>query len=137
VNVAQRLLVGLILMIASFFLLWWGSPVQTGTGHPELVFGLAFNLVFALGFILASMALLGLKNDYPGFLSGVVFYFMVGALISVALYVSGTQVGPISLEDAAHPEFWLSWIRVTALWPLELVRQAGIMDYQLLRIGAL
>jgi hypothetical protein len=131
---AQRFLFGLVLMLASFLILWWGSPLRTGAGRPELLYALAFNFVFALGFILAATAALGMKADYPGFLSGVVLYFMVGALVSVMLYVSGTQVGPISLEDAAHSEFWMQWVRVTALWPLELVQRAELMDYHLLRM---
>lgn len=134
-SVAQRLLLGLALMLASFLILWWGSPLRTGAGRPELVYGLTFTVVFGLGFILAAMAALGMKNDYPGFLSGVVLYFMVGALLSVVLYAGGTEIGRISLEDAAHPEFWTSWVRVTATWPLELVRRAELFDYHLLRIG--
>ena len=134
-RVAQRLLFGLVLMLSSFFVLWWGSPVRTGAGQPELVYALAFVVLFALGFILGCMALLGMKDDYPGFLSGIVLYFMVGALISVVLYVSSTEVGSISLEDASHSGFWVHWIRVTATWPLEIVRRAEILDYHLLQFG--
>lgn len=135
-NVPQRLLLGLILIAASFALLWWGSPLRAGAGQPEPIFAIAYVVVFGLGFVVAAMAILGMKADYPGFLSGVVLYFMVGAMVSVVLYVTGTEVGRISLEDAAHAEFWTSWVRVAATWPLEFVRRAELWGYEMLQFEA-
>ena len=128
-NVLQRFILGLVFIAFAFMILWWGSPARTGQALPDMGFALAFVFIFAIGFILASMAVLGMENDYPGFLSGVVLYFMIGALASVVLYVSGTEVGRISLEDAASSNFWMYWVRVAATWPLELVRRADLWEY--------
>ena len=132
----KRLLIGLVFVFCSLVALWIGSPARTGAGEPSLVAALAFVFLFALGFIFVAMGFLGIKDDYPGMLSGLVLYFMVGALISVFLYVRSTPMGPLTLEDAAKGAFWLKWARVTAMWPLELVQRAEILDYHLLRLDS-
>jgi hypothetical protein len=135
-NFLQRFLLGLVFMLLAFLILWWGSPVRTQQALPEPTYALVFVLIFAIGFIVASMAVLGMKSDYPGFLSGVVLYFMVGALVSVVLYVTSTEVGRISLEDSANPDFWMHWVRVSATWPLEFVQRAGLWGYDQLIFGS-
>ena len=125
----ERMLIGVGLIILSFGLLYLGSPVRTGRleANPGFVYG--FCLLFALGFIIGSMGLLAAKDDYPGLLSGLVLYFIVGALIAVLLYVR--KEGDWTLDEAGDPGFWAFWLRRMALWPLELVRLGGLLGHRL------
>ena len=96
---------------------------------------LLFTLLFAIGFIVGAMGLMGSESDYPSLLSGLVLYCIVGALIAVYLYTNSTQVGRISLEDADDPTFWTYWMRVAATWPLEIVRRFDLLGYGSLQMG--
>jgi hypothetical protein len=124
----RRLLLGLVFFVLSFACLWLGSPAHTG-GDANLALVWGFNLLFALGFIITAMALMGAERDYPALVSGLVLYFIVGALVCVFLYVTETQVGGISLVDANTPGFWSHWLLVAATWPFELIARAGLLDY--------
>jgi len=126
---AQRMLIGLALILVGLGLLVLGSPDRTGQldANPAFVYGFVF--CFALGFIICSMGLLGAKDDYPGLLSSFVLYFIVGALIAVFLYVK--REGQWTLAEADDPNFWAFWLRRMALWPLELVRLTGFLGYRL------
>ena len=125
----ERMLIGLVLVILGFGALYLGSPLRTGQVDVNPVFVYGFSLLFALGFIIGVMGLLGSKEDYPGLLSGMVLYFIVGALIAVILYVK--KEGRWSLAEADNPQFWIFWVRRMALWPLELVRLTGLLGYRL------
>jgi hypothetical protein len=128
---AQKIVIGLVLILAAFVVLWWGSPNRTGAeAAPAVVW--TFSLLFALGFIVGSMGLMGAEKDYPAFVSGLVLYFIVGALVSVFLYVSRNQIGMITITDADSADFWVYWLKVTALWPYHLLAQAGVLGYSLL-----
>ncbi len=122
---AQRILVGLVLILLGFGVLFWGSPDRTGAiANP--VYAYAFVLLFALGFIVLAMGLLALQG-YPGLLSSTVLYFIVGALVAVIRYVM--YEGTFSLGDAGDPTFWLLWLQRMAIWPLEIVRLTGLFGY--------
>jgi hypothetical protein len=125
----NRFLLGLFFILVSLLLLWLGSAARTGEPFASALFGYAFAVVFAVGFIVAAMGLLGAKDDYPALLSGLVLYFIVGGLIAVFLYVSQRGVDRFTLDDAARPGFWAHWTRSAALWPLELVQQADLLGY--------
>jgi hypothetical protein len=124
----NRILIGIILMFIAIGCLWWGSPTRNGSIQPVLTMMYAFVVFFALGFIFAAMGLLGMEDDYPGFLSAFVLYFIIGALIAVMLYVNGR--GQWSLAEAESPTFWAYWIRIMAMWPLELVKMMGWLGYR-------
>lgn len=126
---AQRMLIGLVLILVGFALLVLGSPDRTGQVdvNPAFVYGFVFCV--ALGFIIGTMGLLGAEGDYPGLLSSFVLYFIVGALIAVILYVK--REGQWTLAEADDPNFWFFWLRRMALWPLELVRLTGFLGYRL------
>ncbi len=124
----DRFLIGFILMAMGLGCLWWGSPSRTGSPQPVLAMMYAFVVLFAIGFVFVSMGLLGMEDDYPAFLSGMVLYFVVGAVIAVVMYVNGR--GQWSLAEANSPGFWLYWGRIAAMWPLELVRVAGLLGYR-------
>lgn len=125
----NRVLLGLILILTSLVVLWLGSPDRTGELFANPVFGYAFLVLFALGFIIGAMGLLGAEDDYPALLSGLVLYFIAGGLIAVFLYVSQRGVDRFTLDDAAQSGFWAHWVRVAAMWPLELVQQADVLGY--------
>jgi hypothetical protein len=127
----QKILIGLVLIVAAFVLLWWGSPDRTG-GEPPPAAVWGFCLLFALGFIIGSMGLMGAERDYPALVSGLVLYFIVGALVAVILYVSRNQLGMVTLGDVDSSAFWMYWLKVMALWPYELLARAGFMGYSLL-----
>jgi hypothetical protein len=127
---ADRLLIGMFLILCGVAALWYGSPARTGAGEPIAAFAYAFVFLFALGFVIFSMALLGSEDDYPAFLSGLVLYFIVGALVAVFLYVTRRDIGFFTLDDAADPRFWAYWFRVGATWPLELVIRAELLGYE-------
>lgn len=124
-----RALSGLILILISFLLLWWGSPNRTGALQVEPAWAYGFLLCFALGFVLFSMAALGTEGAYPALLSGVVLYFIVGALVAVFVYVRGTGLSPYSLNDAGSSAFWIETLRLAALWPLALVKQLNAFGW--------
>ena len=128
---AQKIVVGLVLIAAAFAVLWWASPARTGNVPPPAVVW-TFSLLFALGFIIGSMGLLGAERGYPAFVSGLVLYFIVGALVSVFLYVSRNQIGMVTLTDADSADFWIYWLKVTALWPYQLLATSGALGYSLL-----
>ncbi len=124
----QKILLGFLFLAASVVCLWYGSPARTG-GDPLMVFVWAFTMLFALGFIFTSMGLMGADRDYPAFVSGLVLYFIVGALVAVFLYVSGNDLGLLTLSDADNPSFWFHWLRVLAMWPFELAVRAELLGY--------
>lgn len=124
----RKILLGFVLLGASVLCLWYGSPVRTGA-EPMTAFVGAFSLLFALGFIFTSMGLMGAEKDYPALVSGLVLYFIVGALVAVFLYVSANDLGLLTVSDADNPAFWFHWIRVMALWPFELVARSGFLGY--------
>ena len=128
----ERILLGLLLIIIGLIALWYGSPARTGEAEPVPVLTWTFVMFFALGFIIGSMGLLGSEDDYPAFVSGLVLYFIVGALIAVFLYVRGYGIGEWTVYDADQPDFWVSWIKLATLWPLELVRASGLLGYDLM-----
>ena len=129
----DRMLIGLGLIILAFGALYLGSPLRTGQADANPGFAYGFCLLFALGFIIGAMGLLGSKDDYPGLLSGLVLYFMVGALITVFLYVK--KEGHWTLAEADDPQFWIFWLRRMALW-LSLIHisgdgiQQGVTDHR-------
>ena len=125
---AQRFTLGFALIIVSLVILVFGSPERTGA-DPSPALAVAFCVVFAIGFIVAAMALMGAEKDYPAFLSGLVLYFIVGALIAVFTYVNSSRLGLNTLDDAGTGAFWVYWIRYAAMWPIEVVRSAGILGY--------
>jgi hypothetical protein len=129
---AQRVILGLAIIFASFILLWFASPDRTGIADPSPVVGLVFVAIFAVGFIVGSMGLLGMKDDYPALLSGLVLYFIVGALVALLLYMAAGGIGPNALADWGDPNFWIHWIRVGATWPLVLVQRADLFGYAVL-----
>jgi putative effector of murein hydrolase LrgA (UPF0299 family) len=124
----NRILIGIILMFISVGCLWWGSPVHTGSVRPIPGMMYAFVVLFALGFMFAAMGLLAMKDDYAALLSAFVLYFMIGGLIAVMMYVNGR--GQWSLAEAESPTFWAYWIRMMAMWPLELVKMMGWLGYR-------
>lgn len=125
----ERMLIGLGLIILSFGPLYLGSPLRTGEVEANPAFVYLFCLLFAVGFIIGAMGLLASKDDYPGLLSGLVLYFMVGALVAVLLYVK--KEGDWTLDEAGDPGFWAFWLRRMALWPLELIRMTGFLGYRI------
>lgn len=125
----KKILVGLVLIVLAFASLWLGSPDRTGGGAANMTYAWIFTFLFALGFIVGSMGLMGAERDYPALISGLVLYFIVGALIAVFMYVTRSGVGGQTLVDADTPGFWAHWLRVMAMWPYELVAKAGIMGY--------
>jgi hypothetical protein len=128
-NYRDRALVGLLLLLASVGLLWFGSPDRIGLDAtpPGVIIG--FVGLFALGFIIFSMAILGTEDAYPAFLSGLVLYFLVGALFSVFSYFSGSNLVGYSLQDVGNRFFWIEFGRFTALWPLKLVQTLQILGW--------
>jgi hypothetical protein len=124
----KKILVGLVLIVLAFISLWLGSPARTGT-DPNMVYAWIFTFLFALGFIIGSMGLMGAERDYPALVSGLVLYFIVGALIAVFLYVTKSGVSGQTLSDVDTPGFWAHWLRVMAMWPYELISRAGLMGY--------
>lgn len=124
----QRVGLGIVLIVISFVVLWLGSPDRTGA-DPNSASALLFVGLFAIGFIVGAMGLMGSESDYPSLLSGLVLYLIVGALIAVYLYTSSTQVGRISLQDADDPTFWTYWLRVAVTWPLEIVRKLDLWGW--------
>ncbi len=124
----DRIMIGLLFMFASVFVLWYGSPARTGVADPLYSYG--FVLLFAVGFMIGSMGLMGASDDYPALLSGFVLYFMVGALIAVFMYVSGNGVGRWTLDDADSSAFWAHWMKFVAFWPLRVVGLLDFMGYK-------
>jgi hypothetical protein len=124
----QKVLIGVVMLGLAFGSLWYGSPARTGN-DPNIAYAWIFSLFVALGFIFLSMGLMGAERDYPALLSGLVLYFIVGALLAVFLYVNRSGVGGQTITDADQPAFWAYWIKVMALWPYELVSRAGILGY--------
>jgi FtsH-binding integral membrane protein len=124
----QRVTLGIVLIVISFVVLWVGSPDRTGP-DPNTAAALAFVGLFAVGFIIGAMGLMGAESDYPSLLSGLVLYLIVGALVAVYLYTSSTQLGRITLQDADNPTFWTYWIRVAVTWPLEIARHFDVFGW--------
>jgi len=126
---AERVILGLFIILVGVASLWYGSPARTGASEPIPAFAYTFVFLFAIGFIIGAMGLMGAEHDYPALLSGLVLYFVVGALVAVFMAVGGSTLDGYTLEDAGEPTFWIRWIRVAAIWPLELVRRAGVFGY--------
>jgi len=125
---AQRLILGIALIVVSLIILWFGSPSRTGL-DPSPTLAVVFSVVFAIGFIVGAMGLMGMEKDYPALLSGLVLYFIVGGLIAVFTYVNSSRLGLNTLDEAGTTSFWVYWIRFAALWPLEVVRALGVLGY--------
>ena len=128
-SMRTRALTGAVLILISVLLLWWGSPNRTGALQIEPAWAYGFLICFAIGFVLFSMAALGTEGAYPALLSGVVLYFIVGALVAVFAYVRGAGLSPYSLNDAGSSAFWIDFLRMAALWPLVLVKQFNIFGW--------
>ena len=124
----KMILAGLFLVVLAFVCLWFGSPARTG-GMPVPIFAWTFSVLFAIGFILGAMGLIGADVGYPAFVSGLVLYFIVGALVAVFMYVTRNQIGMGTISDADTAGFWAHWIRIMAMWPYELITRAGVMGY--------
>lgn len=124
-----RAATGLILIAASLTALWWGSPNRMPTieTHPEYAY--AFLGLFAIGFILFSMAALGTQGAYPALLSGFVLYFMIGGLLSVYVYISGDGIAGYSLGQVGGSAFWRTAAKLAATWPLHLVQKIGLFGW--------
>ncbi len=125
----DRILIGLLLIMAAFLVLWYGSPYRTGNYDPSPAFGWGFLMLFAIGFIVGTMGLLGQADDYPALLSGLVLYLIVGGVIAVFIFAQGDRLSSWTLEDARYGAFWAHWFRVAATWPLELVQRATFLGY--------
>lgn len=125
---------GMILIAASLLALWWGSPdhMPTLETHPEYAY--AFLGLFAVGFILFSMAALGTQGAYPALLSGFVLYFMVGGLLTVYVYVAGDGISGYSLGHVGGASFWRTAAKLAALWPLHLVQKAGLFGWDMVSL---
>jgi hypothetical protein len=106
--------------------LWYGSPARNPLAETDMLYPAVFVLLFAIGFIVGAMGLMGAEKDYPALLSGLVLYFIVGVLIAVIVYVRHEGIGGWTLRDADDPTFWIHTGQVVAGWPYELVRMAGI-----------
>lgn len=120
-----RMLVGLILAAGGFVLLWYGSPDRIGgNGDPRLMY--AFVLLFAIGFMIGTMGLLGAESDYPALLSSFVLYVMVGALVAIFHYSSTGNFAGYTLDQIGDPAFWFTALRYAFLWPLEVVATFGL-----------
>ena len=128
----QRVILGTVIIVSSFVLLWFASPARSGTANPSPTIGIVFVVLFAIGFIFAAAGLMGMKDDYPALLSGLVLYFIVGGLIAIVQYINGTGISSNSLVDWGDASFWIHWIRVAATWPLVLVQRADLFGYGLL-----
>ncbi len=126
----DRALVGLILIFASIFILYWGSPARTGISAPDKIWPLGFVGVFALGFTLFSMGILGHEDAYTALMSGFVLYLIVGAVITLTLYITNNGIHQYSLEDAANPAFWGEAIRLSILWPLSVVQLTNFLGWE-------
>lgn len=127
-----RILTGLILIITSVALLWYGSPARLLQGDTRFAYG--FLMVFAIGFVLFSMGILGTQGAYPALLSGFVLYFIVGGLITVFIYLTGSGLTQYSLSEAGNPLFWREASRLAALWPIYIVQTLGIFQWDMAKI---
>ena len=126
----DRTLVGLILIFVSIFVLYWGSPARTGISAPEPIWPLGFVGIFALGFIFFSMGVLGHQDAYTALMSGFVLYLIVGAVITLTLYITNNGIHQYSLEDAANPAFWGEAMRLSILWPLSVVQLTNFLGWE-------
>lgn len=124
-----RVLIGLLLILAAFVVLVYGSPYRTGNYEPSPVFGWGFLILFAIGFIIGAMGFLGSADEYPALLSGLVLYLIVGAVIAVFIFAQGDRLSSWTLEDARYPAFWAHWFKVAATWPLQLVQRSTFLGY--------
>lgn len=128
-----RAIIGLLLLFASFGILFYGSPARTGISAPDPIWPYSFVGVFALGFTLFTMGILGHQDAYTAFVSGFVLYLLIGGVITMTLYVTNRGVLMYSLEDAANPAFWGEAMRVSILWPLTLVQLTGFFGWEAFR----
>ncbi len=124
----DRLLIGIVFILISFGVLWFGSPFRTGTYQVEPMVVTAYVFLFALGFVFVSMGVLAMEDGYPAFLSGLVLYFMIGGLISIILYVN--REGGFTLTEAGDPLFWSYWIKRMVMWPMHVVEMTGMLGYR-------
>lgn len=127
-----RILTGLILLLTSVFALWYGSPARLLEGDTR--FAYAFLLLFAIGFVLFSMGVMGTEGAYPALLSGFVLYFIVGGLITVFIYLTGSGLTQYTLSEAGNPLFWREAARLSALWPIYIVQTLGIFQWDMAKI---
>jgi hypothetical protein len=125
-----RAVFGLLLIAISLIVLWWGSPDRTATIETYPQYAYAFLGLFAVGFILTSMAVLGTEGAYPALLSGFVLYFIVGALLTVFVYVKGDGLAGYGLGQVGSPTFWRTAGKLAALWPLHLVQEADLFGWE-------
>ena len=126
---ASRVLVGLMFIAAGILVLWYGSPDHTGIRDALPIYYYGFVGLFAVGFIIASMGLLGADENYPALLSGFVLYFMIGGLVVVFLYVGASGLAGYTLGSAGDPTFWRLVVGTATMWPWELVQRMGIFGY--------
>ena len=123
----NRILIGLLLIASSIGVLYWGSPARSGMMDPHPKLSLLFVVLFALGFIFMAMGALGMKDDYPGFASGLVLYFMVGGLIAIVFATDESNTW--RLEDASDPAFWAYWVQIAAQWPILVAKKFNLLGY--------
>jgi hypothetical protein len=131
----DRILIGFLLVLVSGFVLWYGSPLRRPLAPPDTLYPAAFVTLFALGFIVAGVGLLGFESDYPAFLSTSVLYFLVGGLLAVVIFIRQEGVGLYTLDDANTAGFWTHWVRIAVMWPFELVRMADFLSYGDVRLS--
>lgn len=125
-----RAVSGLLLIAISLIVLWWGSPDRLPTIETHPRYALAFLGLFAVGFILFSMAALGTEGAYPALLSGFVLYFMVGALLGVYEYVAGDGIAGYALGQVGGAAFWRTAAKLAALWPFHLIQEIGLFGWE-------
>jgi hypothetical protein len=124
----ERITIGLGLLFGAFGILFFGSPARQGFVETNMAYVYAYVLLFAMGFIFFTVGLLGFQ-DYPGYLSSLVLYMIVGAVITIVRYV--VFEGTFSLADGNDPNFWMMLVRRMVLWPIEIVRYTGIFGYKI------
>jgi hypothetical protein len=126
----DRVLIGIVLILLSLVILWWGSPDRSGAFDSPDAFKYLFIGFFAVGFIIGAMGLMGSEEDYPALLSGLVLYFVVGGLVAVLVYVNSNGIGSWTIEDARFSGFWVTLMRLAATWPMVAVQRLGLLGYQ-------
>ena len=128
-SIQIRILTGILFILASVAALWYGSPSRQLHGDTRYLY--AFLLIFALGFVLFSMGILGTEGAYPALLSGFVLYFIVGGMITVLIYVTGSGLAQYTLTEAGEPYFWREAARLSAMWPIYIVQTLKIFQWDM------
>lgn len=125
----DRTLFGFLLILVSIAVLYWGSPMRTGSSTQEPVYAYTFIGLFALGFSIFTMGVLGHEDAYTAFISGFVLYVLVGFVITLILYITNNGIHQYALEDVGSSAFWNEFGRLTITWPLRLVQLSGFLGW--------